>query len=58
MKKTLFALGSFAYFFTAGFFLFSGNAHAYIDPSATTYIVQAVAAAVKEAAIKTGVNRI
>lgn len=35
---------NFAYFFTAWWFFFSLNAHAYIDPSAVTYVIQAIAA--------------
>lgn len=46
MKKILFRVGSFVYFFSAYFVLFSGHAHAYIDPSAVTYMIQAVAAVV------------
>ena len=46
MKKLLFKLGSFAYFFSAFFTFFTGYAHAYIDPSAVTYMIQAVAAVV------------
>ncbi len=46
MKKIMMNIAR-TLFFGAGFFLiFTVNAHAYIDPSATTYIVQAVAAAV------------
>lgn len=33
----------FMYFFTCGWYLFSLSAHAYIDPSAATYVIQAVA---------------
>lgn len=36
----------FAYFYIAGLFLFSTFAFAYIDPSAVTYVIQAVAGAV------------
>ena len=43
MKKLL-ALTKFMYFFTCWWIVFSINAHAYIDPSAVTYIIQAVAA--------------
>lgn len=46
MKKVLFKLGSFVYFFSAFFTFFTGYAHAYIDPSAVTYMIQAVAAVV------------
>ena len=38
-------LAKFTYFFTACFVMLSIHAHAYIDPSAVTYIIQAVAAA-------------
>ena len=41
-KKGL-AVLKFMYFFTCLFFLFSNYAHAYIDPSAVTYVIQAVA---------------
>lgn len=44
MKKSLMKIASFAYFFAAFFVMFSNNAHAYIDPSATTFLVQALAA--------------
>lgn len=46
MKKMLFRVGKFIYFFSAFFVLFSGYAFAYIDPSAVTYMIQAVAAVV------------
>lgn len=46
MKKTLLKLGKFSYFFGAFFLLMSGYAHAYIDPSAVTYVIQAVAGVV------------
>ena len=42
MKKLL-ALTKFMYFFTCWWIVFSINAHAYIDPSAVTYVIQAVA---------------
>lgn len=45
MKKMILKLSKFAYFFTACFVMLSIHAHAYIDPSAVTYIIQAVAAA-------------
>lgn len=45
MKKTILRITKFAYFFTACFVMLSIHAHAYIDPSAVTYIIQAVAAA-------------
>ncbi len=38
--------GKFVYFFSAMFVCMSCYAHAYIDPSATTYVIQAVGAAV------------
>lgn len=44
MKKSLLRVGSFAYFFAAFFVLFSGHAHAYIDPSAVSFLVQGIAA--------------
>ena len=45
MKKSVLKLAKFTYFFTACFVMLSIHAHAYIDPSAVTYIIQAVAAA-------------
>lgn len=45
MKKITLELAKFTYFFTACFVMLSIHAHAYIDPSAVTYIIQAVAAA-------------
>ena len=45
MKKMILKITKFAYFFTACFVMLSIHAHAYIDPSAVTYITQAVAAA-------------
>ena len=46
MKKTVLGFVKFTYFFTACFVMLSIHAHAYIDPSAVTYIIQAVAGAV------------
>ncbi len=43
MKKIVLQLTKFAYFFTCGWYLFTLPVHAYIDPSAVTYIIQAVA---------------
>ena len=43
MKKFS-GLIKFTYFFTCWWIILSINAHAYIDPSAVTYIIQAVAA--------------
>lgn len=43
MKKLLSTLLTLMYFTTCFLFLFSTTAHAYIDPSTTTYIVQAIA---------------
>ena len=45
MKKML-KITKFAYFYIAGLLLFSTVAFAYIDPSAVTYVIQAVAGAV------------
>lgn len=45
MKKLVLKLSKFTYFFAACFFMLSIHVHAYIDPSAVTYIIQAVAAA-------------
>ena len=44
MKRTVFKLMNFTYFFACWWVFFSIDAHAYIDPSAVTYIIQAVAA--------------
>lgn len=44
MKKVTLRLLSFLYFFTCFYSYFTMYAHAYIDPSAVTYIIQAVAA--------------
>lgn len=38
-------VAKFSYFFMACFMMLSIHVHAYIDPSAVTYIIQAVAAA-------------
>lgn len=46
MKRTVLRLGKFSYFFVAFFMLMSGYAQAYIDPSAVTYVIQAVAGVV------------
>lgn len=43
MKKKILHVLSFCYFFTCFFILFSNTAHAYIDPSTTTYIIQGIA---------------
>lgn len=45
MKKLFFEMMKFTYFFTACFVMLSIHAFAYIDPSAVTYVIQAVAAA-------------
>ncbi len=44
MKKLVLKTGKFMYFFTACWVMLSIHAFAYIDPSAVTYIIQAVAA--------------
>ncbi len=41
MKRIL-SIGKFVYFFTCWWIILSINAHAYIDPSGVTYIIQAV----------------
>ena len=46
MRKIMLKIMKFGYFFTACFVMLSIHAHAYIDPSAVTYIIQAVAGAV------------
>ena len=43
MKKIIFHAVKFMYFFSCFFALFTNYAHAYIDPSAVTYVIQAVA---------------
>lgn len=43
MKKMLGQVLKFTYFFSCFFALFTVPVHAYIDPSAVTYIIQAVA---------------
>ena len=45
MKKLLSRLAGMLYFTGCFLFLLSSNAQAYLDPSATTYILQAVAGA-------------
>lgn len=44
MKKIILKTLNFSYFFACWWIFFSINAHAYIDPSAVTYLIQAVAA--------------
>lgn len=46
MKKVVLALSKFVFFFTGFFVILTMNAKAYIDPSAVTYSVQAIAAVV------------
>ena len=46
MKKVLLGLGKFVYFFTGFYVILTMNVHAYIDPSAVTYGIQAIAAVV------------
>lgn len=46
MKKVIFKALKFMYFFCAMFCVLSIKAYAYIDPSATTYIIQAVGAVI------------
>lgn len=43
MKKIIFKSLSFSYFFICFFTVFTLHAQAYIDPSAVTYVIQAVA---------------
>ena len=43
MKKILGRVFKFVYFFSCFFTFFTNYAHAYIDPSAVTYVIQAVA---------------
>ncbi len=44
MKKIIGRVSKFMYFMTGWWFVLSLHAHAYIDPSAVTYVIQAVAA--------------
>lgn len=44
MKRIILKSLKFFYFFTCGWVMLSMNVNAYIDPSAVTYIIQAVAA--------------
>lgn len=46
MKKIINSVLKFAFFFTGFFVILTKNAFAYIDPSAVTYGVQAIAAVV------------
>ena len=48
MKKVLLGLGKFVYFFTGFYVILTMNVHAYIDPSAVTYGIQAIAAFFKK----------
>lgn len=43
MKKVVAGLLSFMYFFVCFFNMFTVTAHAYIDPSVVTYLIQGVA---------------
>lgn len=43
MKRIFGQVFKFVYFFSCFFALFTNYAHAYIDPSAVTYVIQAVA---------------
>lgn len=43
MKKNVIRILKFNYFFICFFVVFSMHAHAYIDPSTVTYIIQGVA---------------
>ena len=46
MKKTIVSIVKFTYFFCAMFMMMSFYSQAYIDPSATTYVIQAVGAVI------------
>ena len=46
MKKNVLRLAKFMYFFSAMFIMMSFYSQAYIDPSATTYVIQAVGAVI------------
>lgn len=41
--KTFLSIVAYSYYFTCVSLLLSNDAHAYIDPSTTTYIIQTVA---------------
>lgn len=43
MKKKLLKMGSYFYFFSCAAVMLTNIAYAYIDPSTTTYIIQAIA---------------
>ena len=43
IKKAALQIAKFTYFFSCFFSFFTVYAHAYIDPSAVTYVIQAVA---------------
>lgn len=43
MKKKFINITAFAYFFLWATLLFSSTAHAYLDPAATSYIIQIIA---------------
>lgn len=45
MKRTFLQIAKFTYFFGCFWYLFTIPSQAYIDPSAVTYIIQAVAGA-------------
>ena len=46
MKRAILHVGKFVYFFSAMFVMMSFYSQAYIDPSATTYVIQAVGAVI------------
>lgn len=46
MRKTVLKISKFLYFFCTMFVMMSFYSQAYIDPSATTYMIQAIGAAV------------
>lgn len=46
MKKAILGMAKFMYFFSAMFVMMSFYSQAYIDPSATTYVIQAVGAVI------------
>jgi len=55
MKKIFFNAGVFAIYFLLASVMLSSTAHAYIDPAATSYIVQIIAGIVIACSVTIGV---
>lgn len=55
MKKLFKFTGTFFYYFVLATLMFSTTAHAYIDPAATSYLLQIVAGAVITCSVVVGV---